>query len=232
MELTHVVALVSGGASGLGAAAARRLVAAGARVLILDQDGARAAALAGELGDSARAAAADVTDEQSVQAAIGLCLSEFGGLNAVVNTAGIGMALRTTSKNGAHPLDVFEEVVRINLVGAFNVLRLCAAVMVHNAPDAHGERGVILNAVNSAAFDGQAGQAAYAASKGGLAALTLPVARDLAGDGIRVLALVPPASDGAPAARHGRAGDFAQMVVYALENAGLTGEIVRALPPA
>jgi NAD(P)-dependent dehydrogenase (short-subunit alcohol dehydrogenase family) len=167
-----------------------------------------------------------------VQAAIDLMRAELGGLNAVINTAAIGMALRTTSKNGPHPLDVFEEVLRINLVGAFNVLRLCATVMVGNAPDAHGERGVILNAVHSAAFDGQAGQAAYAASKGGLAALTLPVARDLADDGIRVLALVPPVSDAAPSARHGRADEFAQMVVYALETPGLTGEVVRALPPA
>jgi NAD(P)-dependent dehydrogenase (short-subunit alcohol dehydrogenase family) len=232
MNLTHTMALISGGASGLGAVTARRLVAGGAKVLILDQDGARASSLADELGASARAAAADVTDAGSVQAAIDLMLAELGGLNAVINTAGIGMALRTTSKNGPHPLDVFEEVLRINLVGAFNVLRLCATVMVNNAPNEHGERGVILNAVHSAAFDGQAGQAAYAASKGGLAALTLPVARDLAEDGIRVLALVPPLSDAAPSARHGRADEFAQMVIHALETPGLTGETLRGSPSA
>jgi NAD(P)-dependent dehydrogenase (short-subunit alcohol dehydrogenase family) len=135
------------------------------------------------------------------------------------------MALRTTSKNGAHPLDVFEEVVRINLVGAFNVLRLCATAMVVNTPDAWGERGVILNALDSAAFDGQTGQAAYAASKGGLAALTLPVARDLAGDGIRVCAIVPP--DPAGGARHSRGDEFARLVVHVITTPGLTGEIVR-----
>ncbi len=232
MELTQVVALISGGASGLGAVTARRLVAQGAKVLILDQDGARAAALAEELGASARAAAADVTDEQSVQAAIDLALAELGGLNVLINTAGIGMALRTTGKNGPHPLDVFEEVLRINLVGAFNVLRLCATVMVNNSPDANGERGVIINAVNDAAFDGQAGQAAYAASKGGLASMTLPVARDLASDGIRVCAVVPPVTEAAPSARHGRADEFAQMALYVLETPGLTGEVVRAIPSA
>jgi 3-hydroxyacyl-CoA dehydrogenase / 3-hydroxy-2-methylbutyryl-CoA dehydrogenase len=230
MELSQTIALISGGASGLGASAARGLTTAGACVLILDQDGARAAALAEELGDRARWAAADVTDEASVQAAIERARTEFGGLNALINTVGIGMALRTTSKNGPHPLDVFEEVVRINLVGAFNVLRLCATAMVSNAPDANGERGVILNALDAAAFDGQTGQAAYAASKGGLAALTLPIARDLAGDGIRVCGIVPPGAENAGVSRHSRGDEFTRIVLYALMTPGLTGEIVRAAP--
>lgn len=230
MDITQVVALISGGASGLGAATARKLVAQGARVLILDQDGHRAAALADELGPAARWAEADVTDEEAVQAAVDAAGQAFGGLNFALNTAGIGMALRTTSKNGPHPLDVFEEVVRINLVGAFNVVRLAATAMMTNAPDSHGERGVIINAVDAAAFDGQTGQAAYAASKAGLAALTLPVARDLASDGIRVCAVVPPAADSA--ARHSRGEEFAQRVLYVLTTPGLTGEIVRPAPPS
>lgn len=230
MELTQTIALISGGASGLGAAAARGLVAQGAKVLILDQDEARAAALADSLGDSARWAFADVTDADSVQAAIDLARQEFGGLNAAINTAGIGMALRTTSKNGPHPLDVFEEVVRINLTGAFNVLRLCATAMVSNLPDSNGERGVILNALDAAAFDGQTGQAAYSASKGGLAALTLPVSRDLAADGIRVCGIVPPGADNAGVSRHSRGEEFARIVVYALTTPGLTGENLRELP--
>ncbi|HYO87553.1 MAG TPA: SDR family NAD(P)-dependent oxidoreductase, partial [Candidatus Limnocylindrales bacterium] len=126
--------------------------------------------------------------------------------------------------------DVFEEVVRINLVGAFNVLRLRATAMVNNSPNEAGERGVIINAVDNAAFDGQTGQAAYAASKGGLAALTLPVARDLASEGIRVCAVVPPASEGgaSPSMRHGRADEFAQLVLHVLETPGLSGEVVRS----
>lgn len=230
MDLTQTIALISGGASGLGSAAARGLVAQGARVLILDQDEARAAALAESLGDAARWAAGDVTDTDSVQAAIDLVVAEWGGLNVAVNTVGIGVALRTTSKNSPHPLDVFEEVVRINLVGSFNVLRLCATAMVNNPPDAYGERGVILNALDAAAFDGQAGQAAYAASKGGLAALTLPVSRDLAGEGIRVVGIVPPGAENAGVSRHSRGDEFARMVAYALTTPGLTGENLREIP--
>lgn len=229
MELRQTIALISGGASGLGASAARGLAGQGARVLIFDQDEARAAALAESLGENARWAAGDVTDADSVQAAINYARQAFGGLNAAINTAGIGMALRTTSKNSPHPLDVFEEVVRINLIGSFNVLRLCATAMVDNPPDAHGERGVILNALAAAAFDGQAGQAAYAASKGGLAALTLPVSRDLAGEGIRVLGIVPPHAEGG-SSRASRGEEFTRMAIHALTTPGLTGENLHELP--
>lgn len=231
MELAHTIALISGGASGLGAAAARGLVAQGARVLIFDQNELRAETLAGSLGQYARWMVGDVTEPANVQAAIDYARQTFGGLNAVINTAGISTALRTTSKNGPHPLDVFEEVVRINLTGSFNVLRLCATAMVSNPPDANGERGVLINVLDTAAFDGQAGQAAYAASKGGLAALTLPVSRDLAGEGIRVIGLVPPAAETPGAARHNRGEEFARMVAYALITPGLTGENLRDLPP-
>ena len=230
MELTQTIALISGGASGLGAAAARGLAARGARVLIFDQNEARAESLAGLLGQYARWMVGDVTEASNVQAAIDYAQQTWGGLNAAINTAGIGMALRTTSKNSPHPLDVFDEVVRINLVGSFNVLRLCATAMVNNPPDANGERGVLINALDTAAFDGQAGQAAYAASKGGLAALTLPVSRDLAGEGIRVVGLVPPGAENAGVARHSRGEEFARMVAYALSTPGLTGENLREIP--
>lgn len=227
MEIAESRVLISGGASGLGAAAARGLAARGAKVLILDQDAARAEALAGELGDAARWAEADVTDADSVQAAIEVARQEWGGVTAAINTAGIGMALRTTSKNGPHPLDVFEEVLQVNLVGAFNVMRLCATAMAENGADHNGERGVLINLLDEAAFDGQTGQAAYAASKGGLAALTRPVARDLAGDGIRVCAIVPPSPDSASASRHVRGEATLQMIVRVLTTPGLTGETIR-----
>ncbi|MDX2163612.1 MAG: 3-hydroxyacyl-CoA dehydrogenase [bacterium] len=245
MEINNSVALVTGGASGLGAAVARHFAAAGAKVVIADRDADKGAALAAELGASAAFAAADVTSESDVQAAIDLARERFGGLHIDVNCAGIGMALRTTSKNGAHPLDVFETVIRINLIGTFNVIRLCALAMSANEPNASGERGVIVNTASVAAFDGQIGQAAYSASKGGIVGMTLPIARDLAREGIRVVTIAPgifdtPLLAGLPEParvslgqqvpfppRLGRPDEYAALAAHIVSNEMLNGEVIR-----
>jgi NAD(P)-dependent dehydrogenase (short-subunit alcohol dehydrogenase family) len=245
MELASTTALIAGGASGLGAACARRFVAAGAHVVIADKDADRGAALAAELGAKARFAEADVTDEASVGAAVELAVSAFGALHININCAGIGVALRTLSKNGVHPLDVFRTVIEINLIGTFNVLRLCAAAMATNAPNAEGERGVIINTASVAAYDGQIGQAAYAASKGGIVGMTLPVMRDLSRDGIRVCTIAPgifdtPLMHALPEAareslgtqvpfppRLGRPAEYAQLAQAIIENPMLNGEVIR-----
>lgn len=189
MKLTGNVALVSGGASGLGAATARRLAAGGAKVVVMDRDEARGQALAGELGGAF--AKADVTDGAQVEAAVALATS-LGTLRVAVSCAGVGFATRTLDRTGKpHDLDVFKMVVGVNLVGTFNVLRLAAAAIARTEPLEHGERGVIVNTASVAAFDGQIGQIAYAASKGGVAAMTLPAARDLSAVGIRVVTIAP-----------------------------------------
>ncbi len=245
MELQNKVALVSGGASGLGAAVVRRLAQMGAKVVIADRDGAKGEALAQELGEHAAFAQTDVTSESDVQAAVDLAVSRFGALHIDVNCAGIGMAMKTTSKNGAHPLDVFETVIRINLIGTFNVIRLCAMAMSANEPNAGGERGVIVNTASVAAFDGQIGQAAYSASKGGIVGMTLPIARDLSREGIRVVTIAPGifdtpllASLPEPArvslgqqvpfpSRLGRPEEYAQLAQHIIENEMLNGEVIR-----
>ena len=213
MELNGRAALVSGGASGLGGATARELVARGGRVAVLDRDGEKAQALAEELGDGAAAFEADVTDEAQVQAAVDGAVEAFGELRLVVGCAGIGWAEKTVGKQGAANLQPFETVVRVNLIGMYNVLRLGAAAMNTNDPDEHGERGCVVMTASIAAWDGQIGQTAYSASKGGVAALTLPAARDLAGRGIRVNTIAPgPVRHAAPrrtspgAARRARQG--------------------------
>lgn len=245
MELRGSTALITGAASGLGAACARRFVEAGANVIILDRDEARAAQLADELGASARAVGADVTSEEQVAAAVRLAVETFGALHININCAGIGMALRTTSKNGPHPLDVFETVVRINLTGTFNVIRLAAQAMAANAPNPSGERGAIVNTASVAAFDGQIGQVAYAASKGGIVGMTLPLARDLARDGIRVCTIAPGIFDTPLLAalpeeareslgkqvpfppRLGMPEEFAHLAQAIVENPMLNGEVIR-----
>lgn len=245
MILQNKTILITGAASGLGAGVARRFAAQGANVVILDRDGDRGAALADEIGPNARAAAADVTSEAEVGAAIALAVREFGALHGVVNCAGIGMALRTTSRNGPHPLDVFETVIRINLIGTFNVIRLAAMQMITNTPAEGDERGVIVNTASVAAYDGQIGQAAYAASKGGIVAMTLPIARDLARDGIRVCTIAPgifdtPLLAALPEAareslgqqvpfpaRLGKPEEYAQLVQSVFENPMLNGEVIR-----
>jgi 3-hydroxyacyl-CoA dehydrogenase / 3-hydroxy-2-methylbutyryl-CoA dehydrogenase len=244
MNLGSHTALVTGGASGMGAAVARRFAAAGAQVVILDSNGDKAAALAAELGEHALAVQADITSEPAMQEAIRAAVERFGGLHVVVCCAGIDMSLRTMTKNGVHPLDVFEEVIRINLLGTFNVVRLCAAQMAKNEPNETGERGVIVMTANSAAFDGQAGQAAYAASKGGIVSMTLPISRDLSREGIRVCTISPRQQDAAPNLaveappaefpdtppaflRLNKAEELAQLAQHIVENPAMSGETIR-----
>jgi NAD(P)-dependent dehydrogenase (short-subunit alcohol dehydrogenase family) len=189
MKLQGCVALVTGGASGLGAATVRRLAAGGAKVMIVDRDEARGQALAGELGAAFHKA--DVTDPAQIEAAVAAA-GELGALRVAVSCAGVGFAARTIDRTGKpHDLDVFKTIVGVNLIGTFNVLRLAAAAIARSEPLEHGERGVIVNTASVAAFDGQIGQIAYAASKGGVAAMTLPAARDLAPAGIRVVTIAP-----------------------------------------
>jgi NAD(P)-dependent dehydrogenase (short-subunit alcohol dehydrogenase family) len=191
MKLDGIVALVTGGASGLGAATVRQLAARGARVMIVDRDQARGAALATELGTSAGFTQADVTDASQIESAIAAA-QQMGILRVVVSCAGVGWASRTVDKTGKpHDLELFRTIIGVNLIGTFNVLRLAAAAMSKNDALADGERGVIINTASVAAFDGQIGQIAYAASKAGVAGMTLPAARDLAPAGIRVLTVAP-----------------------------------------
>ncbi|MBK7198129.1 MAG: SDR family NAD(P)-dependent oxidoreductase [Myxococcales bacterium] len=246
MQLADSVALVTGGASGLGAATVRRLVAGGAKVVIVDRDLARGAALADELGaDRARFAQADVTDAAQIEAAIAAA-AHFGPLRIAVSCAGVGWAARTLDKTGApHKLDLFQTIVGINLIGTFNVLRLAASAMSHAAPTASGERGVIVNTASVAAYDGQIGQIAYAASKAGVVGMTLPAARDLAPAGIRVCTIAPGLMDtpmlaalpedkrAALAAdvvfpkRLGDPAEYAELVAAIVGNGYLNGETIR-----
>jgi NAD(P)-dependent dehydrogenase (short-subunit alcohol dehydrogenase family) len=194
MELSGAVAFVSGGASGLGAATARLLVKGGARVGVFDRSGETAEALARELnasGDSAIAVPGDVSNEADVKGALDALVAKFGPVTIAVNCAGIGTVGKVLGKEGPHSAELFERTLRVNLLGTFNVIRLSAAQMQNNTPNAGGERGVIVNTASVAAFDGQIGQAAYTASKGGVAAMTLPVARELARFGIRVMTIAP-----------------------------------------
>jgi len=190
MRIEGANALVAGGASGLGAATARRLHAAGANVTIADLNAERGEALAGELGERARFVVCDVTDPEQVQAAVDAA-AEGGDLRISVSCAGVGWAQKTTGSKGPHALEPFQIVVNVNLVGTFNVLRLAATRMLEVEPGPDGERGVCINTASIAAFDGQIGQIAYAASKGGIVGLTLPAARDLASAQIRVMTIAP-----------------------------------------
>ena len=245
MQMQDAIALITGGASGLGAGTAARFIEQGARVVILDRDEDKGASLADDLGDSARFVRADVSSEADVQAALKLTQAEFGGLNVLVNCAGIGLATRTISSRGPHPLDHFETVIRVNLIGSFNCIRLAAALMAGAAPNEAGERGVIINSTSVAAFEGQIGQAAYSASKGGIVGMTLPIARDLARNGIRVCAIAPGifdtpllgslpdqvrASLGAQVPfpqRLGLPAEYAQLAQQIVENPMLNGENIR-----
>lgn len=192
MELKDKTAFITGGASGLGLATAQHFIAAGARVMLYDLNAERLQKAVQALGANAHWYAGDVADESAVKAAIASAQEKFGTIHINVNSAGIGGAARTVGKNGPMPLEKFEHIVRVNLIGTFNVLRLCAEVMQTNAPQTDdGERGVIINVASIAAFDGQTGQAGYAASKGGIVAMTLPIARDLAPRGIRVMTIAP-----------------------------------------
>jgi NAD(P)-dependent dehydrogenase (short-subunit alcohol dehydrogenase family) len=243
MKLQGAAALVTGGASGLGAATVRRLVAAGAKVVIVDRDEERGQALAKELGQTY--AKADVTDPAQIEAAIEQA-SSVGPLRVVVSCAGVGWASRTLDKTGKpHDLDLFKTVVGINLVGTFNVLRLGASAMMKTDPLEHGARGVIINTASVAAFDGQIGQIAYASSKAGVVGMTLPAARDLAPAGIRVVTIAPGifdtpmlgalpeekraalAADVVFPKRLGNPDEYGALVVAIAENGYLNGETIR-----
>jgi NAD(P)-dependent dehydrogenase (short-subunit alcohol dehydrogenase family) len=243
LEIENNTFLVTGGGSGLGAATARLLAQSGGNVLIADINDEAGEQLAGEIGEQARFVRTDVTDEESVQGA--LDSNVFGGLHGLINCAGVGPAKKVLGRKGPHPLEDFNKVVQINLVGTFNPLRLAAAVMAENEPTEDGERGVIVNTASVAAFDGQIGQAAYAASKGAVVSMTLPLARELAAHGIRVMTIAPgifetPMAAGLPEEvreslsrqtpfppRLGRPEEYAALVKHIVENEMLNGEVIR-----
>ncbi len=191
MEISGAGAIVTGGATGLGAATAADLCAAGARVAILDLERSRGEEKARELGDAAMFCPCDVTDAATIEAAVDRAVEAFGGIRIDVNCAGIGWAQRTVTREGPAAFEPFERVVGVNLFGTFNAIRFAADRMTRNEPDANGERGVVINTASIAADDGQIGQAAYSASKGGIVGMTLPMARDLASLGIRVVTIAP-----------------------------------------
>lgn len=243
MQIKNNTFLVSGGGSGLGAATVRALASAGANVVIADINKDTGEALASETGG--RFIQTNVTDEAAVQAAVDLAVAEFGALNGAINCAGIGVAEKTVGKDGPHSLASFKKVIEVNLIGTFNVIRLAAARMSGQEPNDGGERGVIINTASIAAFDGQIGQAAYSASKGGIVGMTLPIARDLARTGIRVVTIAPglfdtPLLAGLPEdvkkvlgaqvpfpSRLGDPSEYAALACHIIENAMLNGEVIR-----
>ena len=236
---------VTGGGSGLGAATARLLAESGARVVLADVNEEAGEHTASEIGSGAKFFRTDVTEEESVQDALDSTVETFGTLNGVVNCAGIGPAAKVVGKKGVHDLGLFTKTDEINLVGTFNVIRLAAVKMAANEPDEGGERGVIINTASVAAYDGQIGQAAYAASKGGVVALTLPVARELASSGIRVVTIAPGIFETPMLAalpedakeslgkqvpfppRLGRPEEYAALAKHIVENQMLNGEVIR-----
>ena len=245
MQIENSVFVVTGGASGLGAGTARMLVENGGRVVLADLQREPGEALARELGAAARFVETDVSSEESAKAAIDAALSGFGGLHGLVNCAGVAPAEKVVGKEGAHRLASFQRVINVNLVGSFNMIRLAAEAMSKAEPNAAGERGVIVNTASVAAFDGQIGQAAYAASKGGVVAMTLPIARELARSGIRVMTIAPgifetPMLLGMPPevqdalgkmvpfpSRLGKPAEYAALVRHIMENTMLNGEVIR-----
>ncbi len=246
MQLQDKVAIVTGGASGLGRATVETLLTRGAKVVIFDLNEEQGAAAADALGESCSYAKVNVADEESVQSGIRHTLDTFGAVHICVNCAGIGSAMKTYGSKGPHALNLFQTVINVNLVGTFNVLRLAAEAMAKNDPVTDdGERGVIVNTASVAAFDGQVGQVAYSASKGGVVGMTLPIARDLASYGIRVNTIAPgifntPLMNSAPDAvkqplieatqfpkRLGNPPEYAQLVCQMVENGFFNGEVVR-----
>jgi NAD(P)-dependent dehydrogenase (short-subunit alcohol dehydrogenase family) len=242
MEITGKVFIVTGGASGLGEGAARMLAANGAKVVIADLQAERGAQIAADIGG--RFVKCDVSQEPDAQAAVATALG-MGKLMGLVNCAGIAPAVKTVGKDGAHPLGTFSKTITVNLIGSFNMIRLAAEAMAKNEPEATGERGVLISTASVAAYDGQMGQAAYAASKGGVVGMTLPIARDLARNGIRNMTIAPgifgtPMMFGMPQAvqdalaasvpfpsRLGTPADYAKLVKHIVENDMLNGEVIR-----
>jgi NAD(P)-dependent dehydrogenase (short-subunit alcohol dehydrogenase family) len=245
MKISACIAVVTGGASGLGRATAERLLASGARVTLLDLPRSAGVEVAKQLGDHAHFVPADVTSADDVAGALDAAAARFGALHVLVNCAGIGAAEKTFGKRGPADLAGFSKVIQVNLIGTFNCIRLAAARMAKNAPNEEGERGVIINTASVAAFDGQIGQAAYSASQGGIVGMTLPVARDLAELGIRVCTIAPglfdtPLLAGLPEparvslgkqvpfpSRLGRPAEYGQLAAQIVENAMLNGETIR-----
>ncbi|PFA66357.1 3-hydroxyacyl-CoA dehydrogenase [Bacillus sp. AFS015802] len=245
MEIKDSVAVITGGASGLGEATARKIMEEGGKVYILDLDGEGSSTLKKEYGDSMDFYETDVTKEENVKDALDRAVEAFGGINTVVNCAGIAPPGKVLGRKGIHSLQQFSKVIEINLIGTFNVIRLAAEKMIGNIPNVHGEKGVIVNTASVAAFDGQIGQAAYSASKGGVVGMTLPIARELARDGIRVMTIAPglfhtPMFDTLPEEarqslgstvpfpkRLGYPSEYAYLVKSILENPMLNGETIR-----
>ncbi len=243
MKLETTCAVITGGASGLGEATARHFAAAGAQVTILDRDVERGERVAEEIGG--HFARTDVTDEASVQAAIAHAMDRMGRITAAVNCAGIAYAIKTVGRDGAHPLGDFQRTLDINLTGSFNVARLAAFEMARNDPEPDGARGVIVNTASIAAYDGQKGQTAYAASKGGVVGMTLPMARDLASLGVRVMTIAPGtfktpmleglgeevqaqlAADVPCPPRLGDPAEYARLAGFIVEMGYLNGEVIR-----
>jgi NAD(P)-dependent dehydrogenase (short-subunit alcohol dehydrogenase family) len=243
MELKNSVVIVTGGASGLGAASAKMAAGAGARVVIADLNAEAGEKLATELGG--KFVKCDVSSEADGQATVAVALTAFGAVHGLINCAGIGPAEKTVGRNGPHSLAVFSKVIGVNLIGTFNMIRLAAAAMLKNTANAAGERGVIVNTASVAAYDGQVGQAAYSASKGGIVGMTLPIARDLSRDGVRVVTIAPglfltPLLSGMPQevqdslarqvpfpSRLGRPEEYASLARHIFENEMLNGETIR-----
>jgi NAD(P)-dependent dehydrogenase (short-subunit alcohol dehydrogenase family) len=246
MQIKDSVFMVSGGASGLGAACVRRLTAQGAKVLAADLNDSAGSLLAAEAGPHCAFIKMDVTSESGVQAALDLAVSKWGRLDGVINCAGIGTPERVLSKEGLpHSLKTFSKIIEVNLIGTFNLIRLSVAVMVGTKPDIKGERGIIIDTASVAAFEGQIGQAAYAASKGGVISMMLPIARELSRQGIRIMTIAPgifdtpmlgTLSNEAKASlgqqvpfpsRLGRPEEYAQLAQAIIENEMLNGEVIR-----
>ncbi|UWR85519.1 SDR family NAD(P)-dependent oxidoreductase [Phaeobacter inhibens] len=243
MKLSQTAAVITGGASGLGEATARHFAANGAQVTLLDRDAERGGAVAAEIGG--HFAQTDVTSEESVAAAMALASEKMGKINACVNCAGIALGIKTVGRDGAHPLDAYQRTIDINLVGTFNVARLAAVEIAKCDAAEDGGRGVIINTASIAAFDGQKGQAAYAASKGGVVGMCLPMARDLASSGVRVMTIAPgifmtPMLAGLPEevqqqlaadvpnpARLGDPAEYGRLAGFIVEMGYLNGEVIR-----
>ncbi len=245
MQIEGRAAVITGGASGLGAATARDLAGAGARIAVLDLPRSDGEKFVSELGSRSMFCPCDVTVEEEVKLAVQSAVEEFGAIHIDVNCAGIGWAQRTVTRDGAHALAPFKKVIEVNLFGTFNAMRFCAEAMATNEPDEHGQRGVIVNTASVAAFEGQIGQIAYSASKGGIVGMTLPAARDLASLGIRVCTIAPglfntpllaglpePAREALAAnipfpRRLGEPPEYAALARSIVENPMLNGETIR-----
>jgi len=245
MKIENKTFLVTGGASGLGFATAKMIVENGGNAVLLDVNEKAGTTAQTDLGAKSKFIQTDVTSEEQVQNAVSQSVDTYGSIEGVINCAGVGPAKRVVGKDGPHPLDFFQKVININLIGTFNTLRLVADKMQNNEPNTEGERGIIINTASVAAFDGQIGQAAYSASKGGIVAMTLPIAREFARMGIRVMAIAPgifetPLLASLPQEaqdslgkqvpfppRLGRPSEFANLVKQIIENTMLNGEVIR-----